>query len=218
MFKDKIYMSSTPSIRDEYMEAFGIIESLASSGHRPNVLDKGFLWCLDNGVYTGKFTHDKLVSRLEKCLPWKDTCTFVASPDVLYNPQETHKNFFIYYKLIKETYGYPIAYILQDGFMEKDLPYDLVDVFFVGGSTKFKLSRHVLNFINYCNKINKKIHIGRVNSIKRLKHFKYANSWDGTHLNFQPSDDEKFYNYILNIRKKVLNDSSSVLNQHSTSK
>lgn len=202
-FTNKLYMSSTVVIRPEYSDAFGFIESLTSRfGPHKKKVATGVTWCLDNGVFAGRFDDDVFIKHLDYFKSYIDNCLFINCPDVLFDSDKTLDNFYLYYELIKIKYGFPIAFVLQDGFVFEKIPVDLVDAFFVGGSTEFKLSSYILDFVHHCNSINKWCHIGRVNSKKRLLHFKYADSWDGTHLSFQPSDDEKFYNIVMEIRKE----------------
>jgi hypothetical protein len=63
------------------------------------------------------------------------------------------------------------------------LPWTNIDSVFIGGSTKWKLSNAAKDIALEARKQNKHVHMGRVNSIKRLSiALEYCDSIDGTSL------------------------------------
>jgi hypothetical protein len=59
---------------------------------------------------------------------------------------------------------------------------------FIGGTTDFKLSKEAREFVSICKEKNIWVHMGRVNSLRRME---IAKSWgcdsvDGTYLAFGP--------------------------------
>ncbi|HET7110137.1 MAG TPA: hypothetical protein VFI41_04655 [Gemmatimonadales bacterium] len=86
--------------------------------------------------------------------------------------------------------GLPVALVAQDGLedMLTEVPWDLVDVVFLGGSDGFKTGEAGRLVTKWAKNLGKEVHMGRVNSGKRLA---LAQSWgcdtaDGTFLAFGP--------------------------------
>ena len=63
--------------------------------------------------------------------------------------------------------GLPVAFVLQDG--QEDLPLPEADCYFVGGTTKFKLSQTAHDLVREGKTRGALIHMGRVNSLRRLQ-------------------------------------------------
>lgn len=66
------------------------------------------------------------------------------------------------------------------------VPWDDFDTLFIGGTDEFKLGLEARQAINRAQKRGKRIHVGRVNTLPRLKYFTElgAESSDGTKLAF----------------------------------
>lgn len=85
--------------------------------------------------------------------------------------------------------GFPAALVAQDGLECLTAPWDAFDALFIGGTTEWKLSTHVAALVAEARARCKWVHVGRVNSGKRLAwaHSLRADSVDGTQLRFRPS-------------------------------
>ena len=186
------YMASTSGIHKKYDDTIGQIET-SGSIHRERC-SRDIPWCLDNGVFTGKFDERKWLAQMENLLPYKDKCIFVAAPDVVGDSAGTLERFKKYRKAI----NYPVAYVSQDGI--KDAPWDDFDCLFIGGSDEHKLGKEGGWILNEAKARGKWVHVGRVNSASRILKFWQADSWDGTHLGFMPSDVTKFHAAVLQVR------------------
>lgn len=193
------YMASTSNIDTKYRDAIGHIEGL--TGLRYRALNETKWWCLDNSVFTGKFEESKWLTFQEKLLPWKDKCFFVTVPDVVGDFKSTLKQYKHYRKMVK---NYPVALVSQDGIKDfkNKIPWDDLDFIFVGGTNEHKLGYEGKWISELAKEKGKGLHIGRVNSKKRMDLFWYADSWDGTKLSFAPSYVDKFYKVVLDIRKR----------------
>jgi hypothetical protein len=68
------------------------------------------------------------------------------------------------------------------------VPWDTVDWVFIGGSNEFKLSEVAYAVAGKARSLGKKVHLGRVNSFRRLKAARVSafDSADGTYLRFGP--------------------------------
>lgn len=201
------YMASTGTIDEKYDGTMGIIapmntgQSPTSSIYRDR-FSRGVPWCLDNGVFTNKFEFNQWIARIEALMEHKDTCQFVSIPDVVGNALSTLMEFRAYRDIVKKKFGLPVALVSQDNISNYAdmIPWKELDCIFIGGSDNHKLGKEGGWILNAARKRNKWVHVGRVNSPKRIRDFWQADSWDGTHLGFMPSDVTKFHAAVLQVR------------------
>jgi hypothetical protein len=83
--------------------------------------------------------------------------------------------------------GYRPALVAQDGLEALPVPWEAFDVLFIGGSTAWKLSEACFSLIAEAKRRGKWVHMGRVNSLRRLRIAKSVgcDSVDGTYLRFR---------------------------------
>lgn len=151
-----------------------------------NSIQGGRLWCMDNGVFTGKFSEADFWGKLRQMEPYRDTCLFVVAPDVVANAIATMSAYRHWGARIKAL-GWPVAFVAQDGQELFDFPPEY-DVLFIGGSTEWKMSTAADDCIFKAKAAEKWVHVGRVNSQKRIRHFQLmgVDSVDGTTVCFAP--------------------------------
>lgn len=178
-----IYLSSYDNV-PFYKDAFGFMLSIEQ--HNRAGIRGGMLWMLDNGVYTGKFSDEKWRGLLVELLPYKNTCLGVVVPDVVADYKATLERFDIYAPLVRD-FGYKIAFVTQDGLSIQETPWNDFDVLFIGGSNNHKLGCEARALINEGKKREKWIHVGRVNSVRRMFYFWDCDSCDGTEISINPS-------------------------------
>ena len=136
---------------------------------------KDYLTAIDNGAFSG-FNETKFYKTLEL---YKDiNPKFVVLPDVVADHKQT-LDLYNKYKHLEKSFN--TAFVLQDGLIEKEIPTN-VSAIFIGGTTEFKLSKQVRKVVKSALKQDLWVHIGRVNSQKRIR---YAldigcNSFDGS--------------------------------------
>lgn len=131
----------------------------------PAVLARtGLPWALDNGAFSG-FDPEKFTRKLEQCVGVPGLL-FVVSPDVVADARATLA-LWEWWALLIRSPGLPAAFVLQDGQEDHDLPD--ADAYFVGGSTRWKLSRASVDLMAECRRRGKHLHVGRVNSLRRLR-------------------------------------------------
>jgi hypothetical protein len=149
-------------------------------------------WAGDNGAFTGTFRHDRFLNWLSGLTNLSDTCLFVAVPDVLGNWQGTLQKFQMYESILRK-YGFPLALVGQDGFCADEVKWDKIDAFFVGGSNDWKFSQGAAKAISRAKDMGKWVHMGRVNSYKRLRLAQVlgCDSADGNHVKFKPDVNAK---------------------------
>lgn len=173
-------------------------------------------WCMDNGCFSP--------TRAKKGIPWDEErwwnslerhaefayrCKFATAPDVINfvdgepvgDAEATLALSAKWYDKIRDL-GYPVGLVAQDGLRPNDVPWDEIDVLFIGGSDDFKIGPRRLRMdgiqkgvvpceplVRAARKRGKWVHYGRVNSkmrylfgVNRLK----CHSADGTYLRFGP--------------------------------
>ena len=150
-------------------------------------LGSNTIWAADNGC----FARPDLYSDT-KYLKWLDrfprsNCLFATAPDVLGDAEQTLKRSLPLLPKIREE-GYRASFIGQDG-ATTDLPWNEFDCLFIGGTTAWKLSQAAGDLIAEARQQGKWVHVGRVNSYKRLGMFNSmgAHSVDGTFIAFGPN-------------------------------
>lgn len=160
------------------------------------------LWCADNDVFNGHFSEGVFFPWLERMRAYQDRCVFVVCPDVVADPIGTRTCFEQYAPAIRAL-GYPVAFAAQDGQERLSWPADF-DAVFIGGSTEWKLSPQADVCIAQVRAMGKWVHVGRVNSQKRIRHFQLVgvDSVDGTGITFAP--DREFVRLHKQLVQKPL--------------
>lgn len=131
--------------------------------------------CIDNSAFTN-FESDKfqrLIDKIDTPIAW------IAVPDVVGDARLTRILFNFWQP---ELHEFPLAFVAQDGCRLSDPPWHLIKCLFIGGTTRFKLSNQAARLIKEAKRRGKLIHMGRVNSNKRLR-YAYSlgcDSVDGT--------------------------------------
>lgn len=128
-------------------------------------------WAADNGCYSSKGERE---FNLDAYLCWLraqkvSTCLMATAPDKVGDAVETLKRSLPVLSAIREI-GYPVAFVGQDRIEEIEVPWDEFDVFFIGGSTEWKLGSIAKVFALEAKKRGKWLHMGRVNSLKRYRY------------------------------------------------
>jgi len=158
---------------------------MATPANGAGLVYLGHLWAADNGAFTGAFEEVKYFAFLEKLIQYQDTCLFATCPDVLCDPVETLKLWERYNQRIMEL-GYKVAFVCQDGMEDLELPE--CDAIFIGGSTDWKMSNGAGACIAEAKRRRLWVHVGRVNSRRRVRHFRLmgVDSVDGNFIGFGP--------------------------------
>lgn len=148
--------------------------------------DARWSWAADNGCFSERWDAPTWLRWLER-LPAPETALFATVPDVVADHNATLDRWDRYAPIVKAL-GFKIAFVLQDGATEDTVPWDELDVLFIGGSTDFKLSPEARNIAKVAKARGKNIHMGRVNSYKRMAIAKAfdCDTADGTFLAFAP--------------------------------
>ncbi len=151
-------------------------------------LDGVAVWAMDNGCYTNTYPGDeRYLDTLSRYAHHKARCLFVAVPDVVGDKDATLALFPTMAARIKER-GWPVALVAQDGLTPREVPWFDIDWLFIGGTTEWKLGPDVEALITTAQHFGVRVHVGRVNSGARFRHFRAlgCDSADGTYLAFGP--------------------------------
>lgn len=164
-------------------------------GNRPDL--SRTTWAADTGCFSARtpFRLDVYLSWLVQLLPYRATCLFATAPDVI--PMHLHDESQAaaltwaraqYTLPVIRALGFRAAYVAQNGLERMAVPWDAFDVLFIGGTTAWKLSEQVACLVAEAKRRGKNVHMGRVNSGKRLR-YAYeigCDSADGTYLKYGP--------------------------------
>ena len=150
---------------------------------------KGFVWAADTGCFADPESY-----RTERYLRWlrgktayRPACLFATAPDALGQAEATWALSEPVLPQIREA-GYRAALVAQDGVEDTPIAWEAFDAWFVGGTTEWKLSSASAALIAEARERGKHVHMGRVNSWRRLKTAAIAgcHSVDGTRAVFGP--------------------------------
>lgn len=140
---------------------------------------RGLPYALDNGAYSAfvnnaPWDEDAYVRTLEKAKR-HHAPRWLLVPDVVADKAATLALWQQWRRALRD-YGWPLAFAVQDGMTQDDVPPD-ADVIFVGGSTEWKWA----TMWRWCEK-NPRVHVGRVNGYQGLWDCRDAGaeSCDGT--------------------------------------
>ena len=150
----------------------------------------GRRWACDNEAFTRGFEPDRFFLFLDKLKPWRDTCLFIVCPDVVGDAWQT---LWLYSEWADRCRQFgPVAFVAQDGQEGIEFPF-IFDWLFIGGTTEWKMSPAADSCIQRAKRMGKPVHVGRVNSIKRILHFAQmgVDSVDGTFPCFEPDAAKK---------------------------
>lgn len=116
----------------------------------------------------------------------RERTLFATAPDVLGSHADTVKRSVPVLHALRQL-GFRPAFVAQDGWDEASTPWEAFDVLFVGGSTEFKF-RGGREAVAAATKRGKNSHMGRVNSLDRLRAALGigCKSADGTYLKYGP--------------------------------
>lgn len=146
---------------------------------------EGIKWALDNGCYT-EFNETKWLKMAREGLHDPD-CLWITMPDEVGCHRVTLELFIKYTKILRKLTNvqtkFKAAFVIQDGCHPSDIPWGNISAVFLGGTTKFKYSALAWRILEKAKKLNKWVHIGRVNTKGRLVYFHdIADSVDGSGL------------------------------------
>lgn len=118
---------------------------------------------------------------------YRERCLFAVAPDVIGDAEATLVRSLPYLSTIRQL-GFPVAFVSQNGCTSALVPWDQIDVLFVGGDDAWKLGEASWGLCAEAKRRGLRTHVGRVNSFQRLAAcaFHDIDSADGTYLKYGP--------------------------------
>lgn len=161
----------------------------------------------DNGRYgDGWPGFGNWVRYVEGLAPEAHRVRFVVAPDV-FDPKARHGDAKATLELgrvwlpVIRSLGLKTAFVAQeDSHLPGMIPWDLVDVLFVGGGDSFKWGTEVTGPCEQANRLGIPVHFGRVNGLEHCKAVvdRGGTSADGTLLTFGPDKNLPIVEWWLN--------------------
>lgn len=194
----------TPKVREAMRSGLLGCVATPAQGNRIERIG-GILWAADNGCGPGvsgigagfpgygNYLHWLAFMRdnegADPCDPDQSGCLFAVAPDVVADAESTLRRQSVMRMLewIRHT-GLPAAFVAQNGQESRPLPWDDFDALFLGGDTAWKLGPHARRLTAEAKSRGKWVHMGRVNSLKRLAYADAigCDSADGTYCAYGP--------------------------------
>ena len=164
------------------------------------------LFAADNGcfVQSEKYSDEGYLNWLNKLD--RKSCLFATAPDVVGDAEKTRERSYPMLPKIRSL-GFKAAFVIQDGETPDHILWDELDAIFVGGSTSWKLGPEAADIVSEAKKRNKWVHMGRVNSFKRMRLAAAigCDSVDGTHVAFAPDKNrEEVKQWIKELKQQPL--------------
>lgn len=164
-----------------------------ANGNKLSVLlQTGLPIAVDNAAFSGfdapawvALTRSLDQYRLNK---WSDALLWVVAPDVVADAEATLDQW-IYWRHHLKALHLPPAYVAQDGAEAGRLiPWSRIRCLFIGGSTAWKESTHAESLIRKAKELGKWVHVGRINTMRRLDMFDAlgVDSFDGGQFSMFP--------------------------------
>jgi hypothetical protein len=188
---------STGPIRQAMSE--GLLGCIVTPGQGNKLPPPPVAFAVDNGCGPGKagigagYPGDReyllFLSRMSARA--RERCLFAVAPDVVCDARASAVRLERFYAAMRGWFGLPVAFAAQNGLEDLDVPWCSFDVLFLGGDTAWKLGPAARALAREAKERRKKVHMGRVNSLKRLRYAEAigCDTADGTFLTFAPDQN-----------------------------
>lgn len=146
-------------------------------------------WAADNGRFAqpDKWVAGDWLEWAAGMRRYRSRCLFMVAPDVLCDAVATLNLSLPYLPTIRQL-GYPAAFVSQNGATPEMVPWELMDVLFIGGDDYWKFCDASVRLVGEARRRGKWVHMGRVNTLARMKAAAAldVDSGDGTFLAYGP--------------------------------
>lgn len=172
----KLLISGATRTVARYLEC-GVLVTPWSGNRVEEISKSGRLWAADNSAYSAwdKERFWKMLARINHAD--RSRLLWVACPDVVSDAQATINRWLEWFPQF-DYLGLPAAFVGQDGLenIRDQIPWNEMRAFFIGGSTEWKLSEAAMLLGKEAKARGKLLHVGRVNSEKRIRHMLEMNA------------------------------------------
>lgn len=167
----------------------GLLTSMTTPA-QGNVIPPGALYACDNGKFGKGWPGEQawfawLKATVDRY--GRELCLWAAAPDVPLDAAATLAESLPWLERIRSL-GIPVAFAAQDNSEHGLIPWDLIDVLSLAGSTQWNTSPAAHHLALEARERDLAVHMGRVNSRRRLRIAQAfgCTSCDGTYLAFGP--------------------------------
>ena len=160
-----------------------------------SIVEAGVPWACDNDCFVRLKRRQYIRMLHHVAHSDRRRLLFVTAPDVVADACATLARFRLWAPVLHYL-GLPIGFVAQDGQEHLPLPWDRIRCLFIGGSTAWKLGPHAKQLICEAHMRGKWVHVGRINTLKRMWRFSSlpVDSFDGTCFSKWP---DKFIPWML---------------------
>lgn len=162
-----LYLSGTYTVvPPQYRARLGyMLNVMRAIGGEADVL-REHTWMLDNGAFSERWDETTWRARLEQLAPYHARCIAAVVPDVILDAQATPARWAQYAPVVKAL-GYRAAFATQNGCTPALVPWDEIDVLFIGGNDEHR-RREIWTLIREAKRRGLWVHVGRVNSVRGI--------------------------------------------------
>jgi hypothetical protein len=174
-------------LSDTTLRTYGGLLTSPAQGNDPRkAVERGMVWGVDNDCFV-RYDPAAILKALDK---WRGIpgCVFATVPDVVRNHAETLLLFRAWIGTY-QRYGFPPAFVLQNGVTLAEVPFASIAAVFIGGDDLFKKSETVAAIVAEAQRRGLWSHAGRVNGRHRINDALRLNcdSFDGTGYSIEPN-------------------------------
>lgn len=186
--------------RRGYGDHAGMISGPRQGNDVRHAIELGMPWCLDNDCFQS-YDPDAILQMLRR-FQGLSGCVFATLPDVVCDHAATRLLFSAWIGTY-QRYGYPPAFVLQNGVTSDEVPWDSIRAVFIGGDDPFKFSDVVRVIVAEAKRRDHWVHMGRVNTLRRIRyaHSIGCDSTDGTGFAKWP---DKHYCFAAEFKHRQL--------------
>lgn len=187
------YLTGVDSVQAQRLaKSHGVGLMLQPGSYRPSRADDYPAHAVDNGCFTPPGTPD----RFDEVRWWRylqrvdrHRCLFAVAPDVPFDWAASWTRSSRYVERIRAA-GFAVAVPIQNGATADAVPWDDLDVVFIGGDTAWKLSSAALDIAHEAHHRGLPVHMGRANSQRRFRRATemLVDTADGTFLKHGPPE------------------------------
>lgn len=155
-------------LAEKYPDELGVLLT-PNTGNKVGAIPS-LPWAGDNAAFSDfdAGTYHDFIDKIAGSSP-----LWVCVPDVVGDAMRTLHLFDTWqYKL--RVAHLPLAFVGQDGIEYLRVPWDQFDCWFIGGTDRWKLTRASYDLAQEARRRGKLVHMGRVNSLRRLR---TAHAW-----------------------------------------
>lgn len=162
---------ATTTVSRQPIESVGHLIQPRAWASLETITGTGRKWAADNDCFQrlDVEAYWQMITRVSRAD--RSNLLWVAVPDVVGNAQETINRWYEWYPQLDHL-GLPAAFVGQDGIgsIADQIPWHEMTALFIGGSTAWKLSQEAEDLAREAKARGKWLHMGRVNSAKRIRH------------------------------------------------